>query len=371
MVSYKLIMNKSLRNKPLRAVRNGFSTFRHAPKASLPFKLKMECSSICNLRCKMCPLSVGLKRKQGVLKFENFKYVFDQVNPAYLNLTGIGEPFMNPDLFKIVKYAKQRNTMVKLDSNGTLLNKENIDKILDSKIDILSTSIDGTDKKSYEKIRVGSNFDLIKKNIKALTAERNRRKSKTEVHMFFILQEDNIKNLPNFIRLAEELGVDYLAGSFVVTLGKNDNKKNKIFKYKKEDIDKAIKETEELIKKTKVEVSIIPLLEYLRNDKDKEFYNKDTPCFMPWYSTFITWDGWVNPCDFSCDNEEVFGNVFKEPFKKVWNNKKYQNFRMQLLKQRDKIAICKGCGVNETYIENEFSKIKKIPFVKSLQYKPR
>ncbi len=367
MVSYKAIMNSSLKDKPERALRSTFSTFRHAPTASLPFKLKMECSSICNLRCKMCPLNTGLKRKQGFLKFENFKYVFDQINPAYLNLTGIGEPFLNPDLFNIIEYAKNKKAMVKLDTNGTFLNEKNIKKILNTKIDIISTSIDGADKKSYEKIRIGSDFELVRKNIKNLVKERNKRNSKSKIHMFFILQEDNIQNLRNFIKLAEELGVDYMAGSFVVTLGKNENKKNKIFS-RKGNLKELIEKTKKIVKESKIEISIDPLLEYLEYNGEKEFYNEKTPCYMPWYSTFITWDGYVNPCDFSCDNEIVFGNVFKEPFKKIWNNEKYKRFRLDVLKNRSKINICRGCGVNESYIEKEIDKIKKIPFAKLLQY---
>lgn len=360
-------MKNAIRKKPFRAIMSSFSAYRSSSKASLPFKLKMECSAICNLKCKMCPLNEGLKRKQGVLKFSNFKKVFDEINPAYLNLTGIGEPFLNPDLFKIVKYAKEKNAMVKLDTNGTLLNQENIRKILKTKIDIISISIDGTDKSSYEKIRVGANFDAVKNNIKALVRERKKIKSPTSIHMFFVLQMDNIKKLPNFIRLGEELGVDYMAGSFVVPLGKNKNIKNEIFSYK--DVKRIIKQTQELAKKVKFEVSINPLLEYLRLENDKEFYNEKKPCYMPWYSTFITWDGWVNPCDFSCDNEFIFGNAFQESFKKIWNNEKIRNFRIQILKNRAGIGICRVCSVDETYLENEFAKINK--FVKFLRWRPK
>ncbi len=367
MVSYKQIMRSTAVRKPLRSLMSIFSTVRHSQRAFLPYKLKFESSAICNLKCKMCPLNTGLKRKQGFLKFKNFKYVFDQINPAYLNLTGIGEPLLNPDIFKIIKYAKKRKTMVKFDTNAMFLNEENIKKILATKIDIVSISIDGADKKSYEKIRVGGDFELVKKNVKNFVKERNKRNSETQIHMFFVLQQGNIKNLPDFIRLAEELGVDYIAGSFVVSLGANKNKKTEISRYKK-DLDKLLEETRELVKKSKIEISISPLLEYLKNE-NKENYNENKPCYMPWYSTFITWDGFVNPCDFSCDNEAVFGNAFKEKFKNIWNNEKLKRFRMQLLKNRKSIAICRGCGVDETYIEKEIKRIRKIPFVKMMEYK--
>jgi len=368
MVSYKKIMRTALIKKTPRALLSSFSTFRTSPQASLPFKLKMECSSICNLRCTMCPLHTGLNRKQGFLKFNKFKFVFDQINPAYLNLTGIGEPLMNNDLMKIVKYAKKKNSMVKLDTNGMLLTDKNIKKIIETKIDIISISIDGTDKDSYESIRIGSNFEMVKKNVKNLVKYRNYKNSSVQVHMFFVLQIKNLEKLPKFIKLGEELGVDYMAGGFVVPLGKNENKKNDLIKTKINS-EKIIKETEDLIKKSKIEISLNSLLDYLKSEGKKEFYNEKTPCYMPWYSTFITWDGFVNPCDFSCDNEIVFGNVFEEPFKKIWNNNKIQNFRKGLLEKRSSIGICKSCSVDETYILNEFKKIKKLPLMGWIKWK--
>jgi radical SAM protein with 4Fe4S-binding SPASM domain len=360
-------MQSSLAHKPVRSIASSFSTFRRAPRATLPFKLKFESSAHCNLKCTMCPLNIGLKRKQGFLSFDNFKYVFDQVKPAYLNLTGIGEPFLNPDIFKIVIYAKQRGAMVKFDTNAMLLGPENRRKILDTCIDVLSISIDGVDKKSFESIRIGSDFRKVINNVKELVEERNKRKTLTKIHTFFILQENNIEKLPEFIKQADELGVDYVAGSFVVTLGKNENKKNKLFKQKKS-IAGLLEKTKKAITNAKAEVSVGPLLEYLDFKGNKTSYNEEKPCFMPWYSTFITWDGWVNPCDFSCDNEVVFGNAFKVPFKDIWNNKKLQEFRMQLLKNRKRIHVCKSCGVDETFILKEMEKTKKIPFFKYLIY---
>lgn len=367
MVSYKQIMQSSLGKRPLRSIASSFSTFRRAPSASLPFKLKFESSSLCNLKCRMCPLNVGLKRKQGYLKFENFKYVFDQIKPAYLNLTGIGEPFLNPDIFKIVTYAKKKRAIVKFDTNATLLNSEKINKILATKIDVLSISIDGVDKKSYENIRIGSNFDLIKRNVKNLIERRNKLKSPTKIHTFFVLQENNLQKLPQFIKMADEFGFDYIAGSFVVTLGKNKNEKNKLFSNEK-DMLALIKKTKKAMAEAKAEVSVGPLLDYLQSKNNKRFYNEGKPCFMPWYSTFITWDGWVNPCDFSCDNEVVFGNAFKQEFKQIWNNKKLKAFRMQILKDRKSISLCRGCGVDETFILNEMERIKKFPVMKHLIY---
>lgn len=374
MVSYKKVLQSAYLRKPIKSIKSTISTFKHGEKASLPFKLKMESSALCNLRCTMCPHNekVGLKRKKGFLKFENFKYVFNQLNPCYLNLTGIGEPFLNPDIFKIVNYAKKHGAIIKFDTNATILTEENIRKILATKIDVLSTSVDGAEKKSYEKIRIGANFDKVKNNIKNLVHRRNELKSPTKIHMFFVLQEKNITDLPKFIELANELEIDYLAGSFVVQLGKNKNESNKI-KINPEKLKETLEKTESLLKTTKTEVSIKPLLQYLKSPQEtRSNYHKTKPCYMPWYSTFITWDGYVNPCDFSCDNEVVFGNAFEKPFKEIWNNPKLIAFRKQLLEKRDTIAICANCSMDETYLEEEFERIRKlIPFSRYMQYKPK
>ena len=94
-------MSKVFMQRPLRVLSNIWYAFISGPKTGKPFKVKFESSTLCNLKCVMCPLTSGLTRKRGVLKFENFKKIFDEIRVPYLNLTGLGEPFMNPEIFSI------------------------------------------------------------------------------------------------------------------------------------------------------------------------------------------------------------------------------------------------------------------------------
>ncbi len=151
---YTHILKKSISGRyPWKVISNGVYAVHSGPKAPTPFKLKFENTTICNLRCVMCPLSVGLKRPTGSLSYENFRFVFDQIYPCYLNLTGIGEPLLNKDIFKIIQYAKAKRTFVKLDSNATLMTREKGVQMLEAGPDILSISMDGATKETYEKIR--------------------------------------------------------------------------------------------------------------------------------------------------------------------------------------------------------------------------
>lgn len=352
---------KMLLKRPFRVFSNVWSCFRSGPKTGKPFKVKFESSSICNLKCVMCPLTKGLTRKQGLLKFENFKKVFDEVKFPYVNLTGLGEPLLNPDIFKIINYTIKKGSLVKLDTNATLLNKENIRKLILSNPTFISVSLDGIKRKSYESIRVGAEFKKVIFNLKNLINYRNKVKSRTQIHVFFVLQKDNQKDLIEYIKFCNLIGVDAINGTIAMSFGKVDNQKRIILK--KENLVYIKKELEKIKKNSKLKINIEGIEEFLSNENSsREIVKK--PCFYPWYNPCITWDGYVVPCDVHCDNEIVLGNAFKEKFMKIWNNKKSQEFRKQLIKGRG--GICSKCSVDETFILNKLSIFYKIPLIRNL-----
>jgi len=369
---YKHILKKSISARyPWKVLSNGYYAVRSLPVTTTPFKLKFENTTVCNLKCKMCPLSVGLKRPVGSLSYENFKFVFDQIYPCYLNLTGIGEPLANRDIFKIIKYSKDKTTFVKLDSNATLLTKEKGLQMLDAGPDILSISMDGATKETYERIRIPARFETFLENTKNFIRLRNEtKKFKTEIHSFIVVQKDNFHELPDYIKLANELGFDSINGTFVIRLGENENDETGLDHITSKDAKEVYERTKKVLKDVRVPLRMGNLFEYLQNfDKEQgpgrnKGHNIDKPCFLPWYTPYITWDGNVCPCDFYAENEIVFGNVFEEPFMKIWNNEKAQAFRKQLIKER--IGICATCGVNEEVLYNKFKFVKKIPVLKNI-----
>lgn len=356
---------------PFRLAINAFYAFISSARTAKPIAMKIENTTICNLRCKMCPLQVGLKRKIGSLSFKNFKYVFDQVKPCYLNLTGIGEPITNSNIFQIIKYARKKGAFVKLDTNGILLTEEYANKMLNANPNILSFSIDGGTKETYEKIRIGAKFDILIKNLKYMVKRRNELKSKTQLHTFMVAQKDNMHEIPDYIKMMIEIGIDAIKGSFVISLGGNENLKNRMEKVDSEKAKKVLNEILELNKKYPGKLEMDNIIDHLKNfdkiSKGEMILNSDKPCFMPWYIPYVTWDGYVCPCTFFSDNEVVYGNVFEQPFMKIWNSKEAQEFRKQLLKKR--VGICEGCSMDETFIYDKLKIFAKIPFFKLLSYR--
>lgn len=334
-----------------------FYMIKSGENSNLPWKLQIESSGVCNLRCIMCPQN-NMKREKGFLKFGVFKKIFDEVRPPYLNLTGIGEPLMNPDIFKIIKYAEDKGTYVKLDTNATLLNEENINKLLNTRIDIISISLDGMDKKTYEKIRVGSNFEKVISNLKRLVEIKKQRNSKTEIHLFLVLQKENFKQFLDFIKFGDSIKVDSMSGTFVAEESYEKNKDINIENVKEEELKEFVKEIRRLKKEIKTNLEIDELIDYIETWKDKKNKNwSNVTCYVPWYAPFITWDGILTPCCYCVDKEIVFGDLKKQKFKDVWNSEKAKKFRKMVATNR--IGLCSRCEMEETYIEDQF---KKIPF---------
>ena len=76
----------------------------------IPKRMQIEIVHGCNLRCRMCPISV-LPNKIKVMPMVMYKSIIDQMEPyvdslKLLDLFGIGEPLLDKDLCEKIEYAK-------------------------------------------------------------------------------------------------------------------------------------------------------------------------------------------------------------------------------------------------------------------------
>ena len=108
---------------------------------------------------------------------------------------------------------------------------------------------------------------------------------------------------------------------------------------------------------------------FLPTEREEHFYldengksqiNGTIPNFCEWpyrYSV-INSDGTVVPCSLDIDSKFIMGNVFQENFFKIWNNKKYQDFRNQIRSNRKAIDMCRVCTNGACF--NKPSKVLKL-----------
>lgn len=153
---------------------------------AFPLDVIAETSNVCNLRCVMCfhaeneeqHLPVSETTSVRLMEMDIFKKIVDECAknglPA-LKLSWRGEPMLNKNFTKMLRYAKDKGILeVTSLTNATLMNEGICREIVAAKLDQLIISIDGFTKETYEKIRVGADFDVVKNNIMTLIKIRKK-----------------------------------------------------------------------------------------------------------------------------------------------------------------------------------------------------
>jgi len=158
----------------------------------------------CNLTCKHCySISADVDFK-GELNTEEVFTVMDDLKGfgvPVLILSG-GEPLLRPDIFEISQRAKDMGFYVGLSTNGTLIDKHNIDAIADVGYDYVGISIDGTRATHDVFRRKQGAYDASMEGIR-LCRERD-----IKVGLRFTLTEDNAVEFPDMLQLMQDEGVN-------------------------------------------------------------------------------------------------------------------------------------------------------------------
>ena len=121
-----------------------------------PFTISIEPTTACNLECPECPSGLrSFSRPTGNLKTDFFRKVIDenQQRLIYLIFYFQGEPYINPKFLEMVQYANQKGIYTITSTNGHFLNEDNAKKTIESGLNRLIISIDGTTQEVYEQYR--------------------------------------------------------------------------------------------------------------------------------------------------------------------------------------------------------------------------
>lgn len=294
----------------------------------LPISISLEPTTSCNLRCPECPSGLrSFTRPTGMLNTALYRKAIDELAPSlwYLILYFQGEPFLHPDFFNLVKYAADKNIYTATSTNGHYLSEVNAEKIVQSGLDRLIISIDGTTQETYESYRVGGKLEKVLEGTKRVVAAKKKLKSKTPHIIFqFLVVKHNEHQVEEVKELAAKLGVnetgfktaqiyDYENGNELIP----DNTKYSRYK-KNSDGTYSVKN------------------------------NFENNCWKLWHSAVITWDGTVVPCCFDKDAQNKMGSLNDNSFYSIWNNSLYKNFRESVVRSRKEIEMCKNCTEGTT-----------------------
>ncbi len=289
-----------------------------------PFSLSIEPTTACNLGCPECPS--GLKsftRVTGNLKPELNKKIIDELyrDLFYINYYFQGEPYINPNFLDFIKYATAKGIYCSTSTNAHFLTSEKSKQTIESGLNRMIISIDGTTQETYEQYRKNGSLEKVLEGTRNIINWKNKLKSNTPHIIFqFLVVKHNEHQINDAIKLSKEMGVNEIRFKTAQLYNyQNGNplipSNNKYSRYKQ-----------------KKDGSYV-----LKN----KFYNH---CWRMWSSAVITVDGKLVPCCFDKDASHLLGNIEDQSIREIWKGKDYHEFRKNVLTQREKINICKNCS---------------------------
>lgn len=279
--------------------------------SAFPLHLDIEVTGRCNLMCTHCvrhsrrtdigDMDMGLFRR---IIDEGAEYGLPSIIPHWL-----GESFLHPQLIEMIQYAKAKRIMdVRINTNCTLLDEKTIENIFNSGLDTIVCSIDAAEADTYNRIKVGSDFDLIHGNVSSLAGLRNSRGlPKPRIIVQMIDMKRNHEELTAFIDYWR-VRADIVRVATYQSPDGRPNDRNRV-----------------------------------RNAPESIF-----PCPQLWQRLTIAWDGTVYSClgDNAC--RDPLGNVREISLYDIWHSEKMSRLReLHSRYEADDIDKCLHCDLNK------------------------
>ena len=274
-------------------------------------RVYLELTNNCNLRCEMCTIKKN-PEKIGYMSKSLFQSCVDQLSDIGIRsllLHGVGESLLHPDFKNYLKYALNRRDHggireVSWSDNGMLFNQRISDLVVELGVDEILFSIDGIGEVN-DRIRLGSKYSVIEKNIKYLLEKRG---TATKPRVFLDM-------------------VDH---------GKTEQQKMDVYREWVSVVDG---------------ITLMPSLLPDNSCENKNEYAQGSRyakspeyCAIPFDMMMISWDGKVSACCLDWCYKLVLGNATREKLTQIWQGSKYQALRKAALTHAfPKGTLCEKC----------------------------
>lgn len=309
-----------------------------------PYKTEIEHTTMCNKKCIICEHTYWNEKSERVT-FEQFEKMASQFpNLRWINITGEGSGFLNPDFLKIIRYLRSRRIPVNFVDEFDFMDEKIAREMIELGVNCIWISMDGATKETYEKIKVGCSFDRAVNNIRRFLELKKELGSPIPTLCFrFIVNKLNVHEMPKFVELIHsfgDLGDDYsvqFAG---------------VLKFKEIEHLYIERIPEDILNETVLRAKELGIRVSFSHSTDSESISN---C-VAWAEPYIMIGGYVLPCcailmsnkrDFL--RKYAFGNLNEKSFKEIWNSERYKKFRKMVPRRGGEVPIlCAGCRAYDT-----------------------
>ncbi len=281
-----------------------------------PATLLIELTNICNANCIYCGYRF-MKRKKGVMSEVLFKKLvdeFDDMGGGDINITGIvGDPLVNQNIVERITYLRTKKNIrnIKLSTNGILLQKVGIKRLLESGVNSILINMGGMDKETYKMLFGTDAFYEVYENVREIL-NTNKSIDRT-VDLTIVIKYislDGMSKNKSYLLLKE--------------LGKNSHKKI-IF--------------DNIYDSWCGRISKNDMIGDMKLKLNRE---KKEPCSLLYNTLSIMWNGDVVPCCRDLDGDLILGNVMEQSIIDIWKGNILKNLR-ESFTQGTIPSICDKC----------------------------
>jgi MoaA/NifB/PqqE/SkfB family radical SAM enzyme len=246
-----------------------------------------------------------MKREKGFMSWpvlnKIINFARNRAKTCYMHQ--IGEPLLHPQLIDMINYVAGADIRTSISTNAMVLTETMAELILKSKLHELTICLDSLDKRTYESLRCGANFDKVLRNIMMFFNKREEIENNLFVEMQLIVMKENVHEVPAFVKWFEPL---------VGEKGRLNIKGYSTFAGKVDD--KAPSQTPS------------------RREKCRKAFN----------SLGFNWNGDIILCCRDYDSFTVLGNVLQDDLMSVWRGEKLEAIR-DGFRKKEYIDFCSNC----------------------------
>jgi len=290
----------------------------------------VEPTSLCNLKCPLCPVPAHLHRPGTHMPMHTYREVVDDLAgyAERMDLWNFGEPFLNPEIFNMIKYAEDRGVKVRVSTNSTYLGDDDVAKIFWSDLSAIIVCLDGASKETHERYRIGSEYGKVVEGISRLARRRRATgRSRPFMRLQFLVFSYNEHEIDAILDLAEDMGVDQLALKNV-SLGT----------WVREHL------------RQKMARKLLP-----RNDKYRKYTLgeealdlklRDPVCSWAYENGVVLANGDVTTCCYDSSGDHVFANVHRDGgLMQILTSARMKEIREQIVARE--LPVCRTCQYSD------------------------
>ena len=288
-----------------------------------PYLIQVEPTNRCNLKCPMCPCGRDeLGRPPHDMTVDMFRSLVDDMHHylLLLQLWEWGEPFMQPHLPEMIRYASEHEIKTVTSTNCHFLKDEDyVAEILNSGLTALIVAVDSTTVNQYEQYRQEGNVGQVVEGVENLVQLKKKLNVNTRIHLRMVVMRQNETEIPRIRKFAEELGVDIFT---VKTANPSMHDQYLDEKMAPENPD---------------------LRRYKYEPGSWTRIRNNQPCRRIWTISNIISNGEVVPCCRDFDAEFSLGSISDRPFSEIWMSDDYRKLREKLYHGKNSIEKCWHC----------------------------